>query len=285
VSAPPSRRPVVPVRTLAVGPDGIVRDRPDDLAGEEPLEIRVEAPGQAPRAVAVTMRTVGHDFELAVGFLVTEGVVAAPDDVASARYCDVAEGAEQQYNIVTVALRGGVDLDAVARSTYTTSSCGICGKAALDAVEIRCDGLTAEATDTRLALSTLLVLPERLRAAQTVFERTGGLHAAGLFAFDGHAEIVREDVGRHNAIDKVVGRAVLDGRLPIAERALAVSGRASFEVVQKAAVAGIPVIVAVSAPTSLAVDAARRLGVTLAGFVRGDSANIYAHPERIDLDQ
>jgi len=249
----------------------------DALATEEPLEIRVDAPGMEQRAVAVTMRTPGSDFELAAGFLHTEGLVAATDDVAGVRYCDVPR-AEQQYNVVTVALRRPYDAALLQRNFYTTSSCGVCGKASLDSIAVRCAPV---AEGPELAEAIVVALPDRLREAQRVFDRTGGLHAAGLFDTAGTLLELREDVGRHNAVDKLVGHALLTGALPLSERVLMVSGRLSFEIVQKAAVAGIPIVCAVSAPSSLAVDAGRRFGMTLVGFLRGSRFNIYTHAERI----
>lgn len=264
------------VRLLAVSGDGSARRR-DQLAGEEPMEIRVGTPGADQQAVAVTMRTPGSDFELAVGFLITEGVIDSAAAVRSVRYCDVPR-AEQQYNVVTVDLDRPVDLSAASRTFYTTSSCGVCGKASLDAIEVRC----APVSDgPQVAAEVIRALPGRLRDAQRLFDRTGGLHAAGLFTPDGELVVLREDVGRHNALDKVVGERALADALPLAGHVLMVSGRVSFEVVQKAAVAGIPIVCAVSAPSSLAVDAGRRFGMTIVGFVRDDRFNVYSGTERI----
>jgi FdhD protein len=237
----------------------------------------VDAPGLEQRRVAVTMRTPGHDFELAAGFLFTEGIVSAQADVRAVRYCDVPRE-EQQYNVVTVDLRRPYDPDLLQRNFYTTSSCGVCGKASLDAISVRCQ---AVAEGPQVAESVVVTLPDRLREAQRVFDRTGGLHAAGLFDTSGALLDLREDVGRHNAVDKLVGRALLAGELPLSERVLMVSGRLSFEIVQKAAVAGIPIVCAVSAPSSLAVDTGRRFGMTLVGFLRGSRFNIYTNAERI----
>ena len=264
------------VRLLAVSGDGSARRR-DQLAGEEPMEIRVGTPGADQQAVAVTMRTPGSDFELAVGFLITEGVIDSAAAVRSVRYCDVPR-AEQQYNVVTVDLDRPVDLSAASRTFYTTSSCGVCGKASLDAIEVRC----APVSDgPQVAAEVIRALPGRLRDAQRLFDRTGGLHAAGLFTPDGELVVLREDVGRHNALDKVVGERALADALPLAGHVLMVSGRVSFEIVQKAAVAGIPIVCAVSAPSSLAVDAGRRFGMTIVGFVRDDRFNVYSGTERI----
>jgi FdhD protein len=254
---------------------GAARERDDRLAVEEPMEVRAGGPGQEPVQVAVTMRTPGHDFELAAGFLLTEGIAAA-GDVARVDYC--AEAGEQRYNVVTVTLGGPVDL-ASERRFYATSSCGICGKASLDAVEVMS---TPPGPGPVVAASALAAMPGAMRDAQPGFARTGGLHAAALFTPDGELLAAREDVGRHNAVDKVVGWALLRDEVPLAERVLLVSGRLGFEILQKAAVAGCPVVAAVSAPSSLAVDAARRLGVTAVGFLRDGSFTVYARPERID---
>jgi FdhD protein len=257
--------------------DGNRSERGDTVVTEEPMEIRVQAPGQEPVNVAVTMRTPGGDFELAAGFLFTEGLIAA-SDVRRVAYCDNLPGEDQHYNVVSVTLMRPFEAEALRRNFFATSSCGICGKAALDDVEVRCDVVTS---DLEVAPSVLVGLPETLREAQKVFERTGGLHAAGLFTAEGELVAVREDVGRHNAVDKVIGEQLLNGAVPLTDRVLQVSGRLSFEIVQKAAVAGIPVVSAVSAPSSLAVDAAERLGITLVGFVRDGRCNVYAHPERV----
>jgi FdhD protein len=264
---------VARARVIAVR-DGRARERADGLAAEEPLEVRAAGPGQEPVRVAVTMRTPGHDFELAAGFLVTEGLVA-PGDLAAVAYCE--DPGVQRYNIVTVRCRAPFDLRAAERNFFASSSCGICGKAALEAVTVRCEPLAAgPAVDP----ATLLGLPGAMRAAQPVFDRTGGLHAAGLFGADGLLVALREDVGRHNAVDKVVGSLALDGA-DGAGRILLVSGRLSFEIVQKAAVARVPIVCAVSAPSSLAVETADALGITAVGFLRPGGFNIYAHPERV----
>jgi FdhD protein len=275
-AAQPLRRNTSNVHVVAMN-DGVRSERTDTLAAEEPLEIRVQGPGQELRPVAVTMRTPGGDFELAVGFLFTEGLIA-PADVSRVAYCDTLPGEDQRYNIVAVTLARPFDFDRLKRNFYATSSCGVCGKAALDDIEVRCAPV---ATGTRVPIDTLLGLPGALRAAQRLFERTGGLHAAGLFTAGGDVVSVREDVGRHNAVDKVVGEQVLAGRVPLAGHVLQVSGRLSFEIVQKAAVAGVPIVSAVSAPSSLAVEAGERFGMTLVGFVRDDRLNVYTHPERV----
>jgi FdhD protein len=270
----PSR--TTPARMLAVRA-GRSTERADRVVTEEPLEIRAAGPGQEPTAVAVTMRTPGHDFELAAGFLFTEGIVAGPGDVTSVRYCDV-PGEEQRWNVVSAHLARPFDPSSLQRNFFATSSCGVCGKASLEQVRTSCAHLPpGPAVDA----ATVVGLPDRLRSGQRVFDRTGGLHAAGLFDPSGELLRLREDVGRHNAVDAVVGRSFLDGEVPLSDRVLVVSGRVSFEIVQKAAMAGIPVLCAVSAPSSLAVDLARDLGMTLVGFVRGEGFNLYSGAERV----
>jgi FdhD protein len=266
--------PVEPVQVTALRP-GTRAERPDHVVGEEPLEIRLGSPWSTPEAVAVTMRTPGHDFELAVGFLLAEGLLAGQDDVRTVRYC---EGDPQRYNVVTVTGTHPLDVASRRRTVTVSASCGVCGTATLDQLQGRCPAVPA---GVPVEASVLTSLPGQLRDHQRIFEQTGGLHAAGLFEPSGHLMAVREDVGRHNAVDKLVGWAALDRRLPLAEAVLVVSGRVSFEIVQKAAVAGIPTVAAVSAPSSLAVTTARSLGMTLAGFVRGDRANVYSAPWRI----
>ncbi len=270
------RRNVTPVRVLAVRGD-VRSERADTLATEEPLEIRAHGPEQDAIRVAVTMRTPGGDFELAAGFLVTEGLVT-PLGIRRVAYCDDLDDEEQRFNVVTVTLTEPFDEAMLSRNFYATSSCGVCGKASLDDIAVRCDVVPVGAA---ISARTLVGLPDRLRASQQVFDRTGGLHAAGLFTMSGEPIGIREDVGRHNAVDKVIGEQALAGRLPLADTALQVSGRASFEIVQKAAVAGIPVVASVSAPSSLAVEAGDRLGVTVVGFVRDGRCNVYTHPDRI----
>ncbi|MEU1537115.1 formate dehydrogenase accessory sulfurtransferase FdhD [Actinacidiphila glaucinigra] len=267
-----TRRRVLRIR------DGVPGHRSDTLAAEEPMEIRVGG-----RALTITMRTPGSDFDLAVGFLVSEGVVHGPDEVLGIRYCAGATADDANtYNIVDVVLAPGVRLPDVSleRNFYTTSSCGLCGKASLDAVRTT-QHWSVAGDDTEIDSEVLFTLPDRLRAAQRVFDSTGGLHAAGLFTTDGEMLCLREDVGRHNAVDKVVGHALQEGLLPLRGTVLMVSGRASFELVQKAAMAGIPVLAAVSAPSSLAVDLAAETGMTLVGFLRGRSANVYTGAERL----
>ena len=257
----------------------------DSLAAEEPLEIRVGG-----RQVAVTMRTPGDDFDLVGGFLLSEGAVRGREQITRIRYCTDnrydADGHEHDpYNIVEVDLAPGVadPTWSLHRTTFTSRSCGICGKSSIEAVHANACWSVAE-DPVRVAPEILYSLPERLRERQKLFDSTGGLHAAGLFEADGTIVCVREDVGRHNAVDKVVGWALREGRLPLRGMLLAVSGRASFELVQKAAAAGIPVLAAVSAPSSLAVELAEASGLTLAGFVRGTRANIYSRADRIAVD-
>jgi FdhD protein len=254
--------------------------RGDTVVGEEPMEIRAAGPGQEPVAVAVTMRTPGHEAELAVGFLRTEGLIAGAADVKGVEFGDPGS-LNRPDDTVIVRLTKPFDASAIAeRHFVATASCGICGKASLDEIAVRAAPIPPGPVITR---TVVLGLPDALRAAQAVFEKTGGLHAAGLFAPDGTLVAIREDVGRHNALDKLVGSQILAGRGPLNDRILMVSGRVSFEIVQKAAVAGIPILCAVSAPSDLAIEAANQLGVTLVGFLRGDGFNLYANDARIDL--
>jgi FdhD protein len=260
--------------------DGVGRERTDRLAGEEPLEIRAAGPGQEAVRVAVTMRTPGNDFELAAGFLHSEGLLRSPLELAEIKYCTDVELGEQAYNVVTVHLRRPFDAGLVQRNFGVTSACGVCGKASIDSIEVASEPLPGGPV---VPADVVGSLPERLRTAQRTFERTGGLHATGLFTAEGELTLVREDVGRHNALDKVIGNRMLEGATPLGTSVALVSGRASFELVQKAAVAGIPVLCAVGAPSSLAVDAARRLGMTLVGFLREERFNVYAGAARIAL--
>lgn len=264
-------------KVVRLSPDG-ERTRPDSIAVEEPLEIRVDG-----RPLAVTMRTPGHDVELAHGFLHTEGVIGTVDDIRDARYCDSRDDeGRNTYNVLDLGLAPGVPAPEVGveRNFYTTSSCGVCGKASLDAVRLKSRHSPA-GDPVRVSLEVLASLPDTLREQQEVFDRTGGLHAAGLFTSDGELLVVREDVGRHNAVDKVIGWALLGGLIPARGCILMVSGRTSFELAQKAVMAGIPVLGAVSAPSSLAVELADECGLTLAGFIRNGSLNVYAHADRI----
>ncbi|MFU8851333.1 formate dehydrogenase accessory sulfurtransferase FdhD [Micromonospora sp. SL1-18] len=256
--------------------------RQDTLAVEEPLEIRVGPAGPGRRKpLAVTMRTPGEDLDLAIGFLLTEGLIRSADDVHTAQLCAGAE-TPNTYNVVDVVLAPGVPEPATdpARNFYTTSSCGVCGKASIDAVRTR-SRFAVRDDALNVSAEMLAALPDRLRAAQRAFDRTGGLHAAGLFTADGDLVVLREDVGRHNAVDKVVGWAVRERRLPLAGHVLLVSGRASFELAQKAWMAGVPLLAAVSAPSTLAVELAEEAGMTLVGFLRGRTMNAYAGAERI----
>jgi FdhD protein len=278
VSDAPVRRPTTAAQVVAY--DGYdARRRPDQLVTEEPLEIRVHGPRQEPEPLVVTMRTPGNDFELAIGFCLTEGIVRDPGELDSIAYCLGGEG-EQLYNVVTVKLRVPLLESVRQRSFLSTSSCGICGKAALEDVEVRCAPV---APGPAVAASTISRLPGALADHQRVFGATGGLHAAARFAPDGAFVAAREDVGRHNALDKLIGNAFLDHALPLSSDIVLVSGRLSFELVQKAAVAGFPILCAVSAPSSLAVGAAERFGQTVVGFVRDERFNVYSHPERIQF--
>ena len=255
----------VPIRKFGQAPSVAEQDL---LSVEEPLQIRA-----GERSVAITMRTPGHDAELAAGFLFTEGLVRHASDIA---------GIECGRNTATVELTEGVtiDLEGAERNFYMTSSCGVCGKASIEALE------TAGATILprgvpQVEASLIRSLPAKLRESQAVFDRTGGLHASGLFSAEGRLIVLREDVGRHNALDKLIGRALLDGRLPLSDHVLMVSGRTSFELVQKAVMAGIPILVAVGAPSSLAVKTASRFGMTLIGFLRDDRFNVYSGADRV----
>jgi FdhD protein len=272
------------VRVAAVA-ERTVRQRSDAVVTEEPMEIRLRS-GAGPAApLAVTMRTPGADFELAAGLLWSEGVLERPGDLRAIRYClDPGLDEEQRHNVVTVELAAGAaaNLEGRARSMLTTSACGVCGAASLEALRLR--GLVAAAEDgPRIHPEVLLGLPGKLRESQSVFARTGGLHAAGLFTPGGDLLALREDVGRHNAVDKLVGWALLGGRLPLAQEVLVVSGRAGYEILQKALAAGVPVVCAVSAPSSLAIAVAREFGMTLVGFLRAGRFNVYTGAERIWL--
>lgn len=275
------RRRAVRRKVIRLQVGGEPRVREDRLAAEEPLEIRLGG-----RSLAVTMRTPGHDVELAAGFLVSEGVVSRREDVHTARYCAGAtEEGVNTYNVLEVQLAPGVEVPefGLERSVYTSSSCGVCGKASIDAVRTTS---SYEVADDPLVLDPALLaaLPDRLREAQEVFSLTGGLHAAGLFdGRTGELLVAREDVGRHNAVDKVVGWALEHEKLPLRGTVLMVSGRASFELTQKASMAGIPVLAAVSAPSSLAIELAEAVGVTVVGFLRGSSMVVYSRPDRLGV--
>ncbi|HWB61593.1 MAG TPA: formate dehydrogenase accessory sulfurtransferase FdhD [Chthoniobacteraceae bacterium] len=254
---------------------GVPEPQTDDLAREEPLEIRIGG-----RNIAVTMRTPGHDKELAAGFLLSEGIIRRAEDIsdmADSQGCEVSEF----KNIIDVTLAPGVELDLekLTRHVFASSSCGVCGKASIDAVRQNFPVIAAE--NLAVSLETIARLPATLREAQATFARTGGLHAAAIFDGRGKLLVLREDVGRHNALDKVIGHGLLRGPFPFDEHVLLVSGRASFEIMQKALAARIPIVCAVSAPSSLAVEFARENGQTLVGFLRGETMNIYAHAGRI----
>lgn len=267
------------VRMTVGEPATALRDR---LAGEEPLELRVGG-----TSLAVTMRTPGSDFDLAAGFLVSEGVITRREELVAMRYCaGKDENGVNSFNVLDLALADGVapPNQSVARAFFTTSSCGLCGKASIDAVRTRS---AFQVRDDELTVRTALLarLPTRLRASQEVFDKTGGLHAAALFdGVTGELVVLREDVGRHNAVDKVIGWALREGRVPLRGMVLLVSGRASFELVQKAVMAGIPLLCAVSAPSSLAVDLAEESGLTLVGFLRDPSMVVYAGAHRVRSD-
>lgn len=261
-----------------------VSERVDRLATEEPLEIRLLAGAQR-QTVAITMRTPGNDFELAAGFLFCEGIITSRAAVKQISYCiDPELDSAQHYNIVNVALRQPAlpELARLERHFYTTSACGVCGKASIEALRVR--GCAAPPEQLRVPARVLAGLTEQLRAGQGLFSATGGLHAAGLFDTAGRLIEVREDVGRHNALDKLIGWALLQSSLPLRERIVLVSGRASFEIVQKCLAAGVAIVCAVSAPSSLAVQLAHEFGITLVGFLRGQRFNVYSGPERLHLD-
>jgi FdhD protein len=268
-SRPTARRRIVRVE------DARAQRRNDLLAVEQPLEMRVNGD-----SVAVTMRTPGNDFELALGFCLTEGI-ADTDDVATIRYCAGQPGPYTgDFNVVEVALRSPEPVaEGLRRNVYTTSSCGVCGTASIDRVRKGTGDVSGD--PVRVSAATLCALPDTLRAAQQVFERTGGLHAAALFTAEGELVCLREDVGRHNAVDKVVGWAATEGRLPLTGHVLLVSGRVAFEIAQKALTAGVPVVAAVSAPSSLAAELAEEAGMSLVGFLRDTTMNVYAGAERI----
>src|SRR6195952_3202591 len=255
-----------------------VSTRPETLAVEEPMEIRING-----TAITVTMRTPGSDVELAQGFLLTEGVIGRRDDIARVEYCRGAgEDGVNSYNVLDVTLTPGVEMPDVdvTRNFYTTSSCGVCGKGSIDAIRLISQHSPGD-DPTVVASETLSRMPDQLRSAQRIFATTGGLHGAALFDADGTMLVVREDIGRHNAVDKVIGWAVENGRVPLTGTVLLVSGRASFELTQKAVMAGIPILAAVSAPSSLAVDLAGQAGLTLVAFLRGDSMNVYTRLDRV----
>jgi FdhD protein len=247
----------------------------DELSVEEPLEIRVRG-----RAVSVTMRTPGHDEELAAGFLLTEGIIGTRADLLRIELCAHDRGG----NVVNAVLApdANVDFERLTRHVFASSSCGLCGKATIEAIHLRLEPINS---DVRIHPEAILGMPDRLRAAQATFDRTGGLHGAAIFSVDGKLVVAREDVGRHNAVDKVLGFGLLHGLLPFDRHVLMVSGRASFEIMQKSLAARVPIVAAVSAPSSLAVDFARESNQTLIGFLRGERMNLYSRPERIHISR
>ncbi len=262
---------------------GVVHSDPDLLAVEEPLEIRIgfgEKANRKQKSLSVTMRTPGHDFELAIGFLFTERIIDSYDQVESVKYCEDIGRQDEKENVVRVELNPSVVIDfkKLQRNFYTTSSCGVCGKSSLEAVDAAC---THVESDLRLTIQQIIEAPKQMKSAQAAFKHTGGLHASGLFGAKGHLQRLREDVGRHNALDKVIGGAVIENQIPLSNSFILVSGRLSFELVQKAISAGVPILLAVGAPSSLAVDLAKKFGVTLVGFLKPDKFNIYCNPERI----
>ncbi|MGZ3505558.1 MAG: formate dehydrogenase accessory sulfurtransferase FdhD [Vulcanimicrobiaceae bacterium] len=274
----PGKTTATSVVTLS---DGKAKTTVDDVATEEPMEIRLQA-GSEKATVAVTMRTPGNDFELAAGFLYNEGIITSRDAIRGIAYCvdrDVDD--EQRYNIVTVTLSNSKlpEVDRFERHFTMSSACGICGRASLEALRDR--GIQPIEDDLQVDVQTIYALPERMREAQRVFASTGGLHAAALFDERGDLIVLREDVGRHNALDKLVGWGLLENRLPLSRSIVLVSGRASYELLQKSASAGIPIVCAISAPSSLAIQTAREFGITLVGFLRGTRLNTYTGVERI----
>jgi FdhD protein len=276
-----TRRPATRVQVVAYD-NGETSTRHDEVVTEEPLQIRAHGPGQPVRDVAVTMRTPGNDFELATGFLAGEGLVSAAEDVREVRYCDVAPGEPQLYNVVTVAVSRPLPERAFADRSVVGASCGTCGKTSIDQIRLIGEPVPAAAP---VPMSLLVSLPEKVRATQAVFDRTGGVHAAAHVRADGTVVAVREDVGRHNAVDKLVGASLLSGAPIESGDILVLSGRVSFEMVQKAVLARFGVVVAVSAPSSLAVSTADEFGLAVVGFTRNGQANVYSHPERVLFDR
>jgi len=270
------------VRRVAAGEEHV--DFEDVLAIEEPLEIRLGFPVEGKiehRAISVTMRTPGDDLSLAAGFLYTEGILNHRDQIVRIRHCGIPAKGKNLQNTIVVELADGVDVDLerLTRNFYTTSSCGVCGKSSIEALHA---GVTKLADDDLVVRPDVIhSLPATALTAQATFEKTGGLHASIIFDLEGRVDTIAEDVGRHNALDKVIGRKFMAGKTPLSDKILMVSGRASFELLQKAVMAGIPVVCAVGAPSSLAIEAAREFGVTLLGFVRGQRFNVYAGKERI----
>lgn len=279
--------------TRVIGNDPAL-DSQDILAVEEPLEIRLGFPDGTHRSISITMRTPGDDGELAAGFLFTEGIVEKPEQIEKIRHCGlkirktagaVERAAALNSNTIRIDLVAGVEIDLrrLERHFYTTSSCGVCGKTSIEALQTGAKKIAEPGTASPVGHDVIKRLPDRLRTSQDVFDQTGGLHASALFTMDGELDIVREDVGRHNALDKVIGAKFLSGDVPLSDRMLLVSGRASFELVQKALMAGIPIMAAVGAPSSLAVDLASEFGMTLVGFLRAGSFNVYTGAHRLDI--
>jgi FdhD protein len=259
---------------------------PDLLAVEEPLEIRLgygDLEDRKQKNIAVTMRTPGHDVELAIGFLFTEGLIVSHEDIVSAKYCEDVEKEEERGNVIRVELDPQIefDLDKLERHFYTSSSCGVCGKSSIESITTQCRLEIKHNTDFKVSTDLIHQLPITLREEQAVFEHTGGLHATGLFDATGKLQMLREDVGRHNAFDKVIGASLEKASLPLDRSIVLVSGRLSFELVQKAAMAGVRILVAVGAPSSLAIELAMSFQMTVIGFTRNERFNIYSHPERI----
>ncbi len=279
-SLEPVRRTTAAIQVLSVDEHGGQRTRPDRLATEEPLEIRIHGPREPATAVATTLRTPGHDFELALGFLFAERLLRDVHDLVQVAYCLGNDG-EQEYNVVTVRVREPIVDSIVERPLTVNSSCGLCGKRTLDDLAQHCESLTS--IETRVPIHVICEMASLVAAEQTVFAATGGIHAAALVSVDGSARCVREDIGRHNAVDKVVGHAFIERWLPLEDSVLFVSGRLGFELVQKAAIARIPIVCAVGAPSSMAIDTARQFGITVVAFVRDGRCNIYTSPERIIL--
>lgn len=274
-----ARRRATDWKVLAVSREGRLGSKPDYLVTEEPMEVRVAPPGKPAETIAVTMRTPGHDFELAVGFLFTEGIIATPGDLRTVKYCEL-DLPEQLYNIVTVEVAQPFDEALARRAMVTSASCGICGTESIDQL-LTCTTPLREDEGPVLSAEVLLGVADAVRKSQPTFDRTGGLHASALFNDRGEITIVREDIGRHNAVDKVIGQAVMNKQVPLTKFGLFCSGRLSFEIIQKAAMARIAMIAAVGAPSSLAVETAEKLGITIVGFLRDGKANIYTHPQRV----
>jgi FdhD protein len=276
-TTPAVRRPTTNVKISAIR-NGNLIERPDTVATEEPMEIRIHGPNQDPSPVTVTMRTPGNDYELTVGLLYNEGIITHRDELKTVCYCTNVSKIEQRYNVVTVELASAYLNTAKERSYFSASACGVCGTTSIDDIAAKAPPVKNSFT---ISSETILALPPQMRPAQKLFSQTGGLHGAGIFDKYGNLEIVREDIGRHNALDKIIGHYFMEGLLPLDEKILVLSGRIGFELVQKAAMAQIPIIVAVSAPSSLAIRTAEELGITLIGFTRDECANIYSFPERI----